>query len=136
MKIAFVGVEGTPSGDLTGVRQALVAYASSDSPTVPQAMGAIECDTDGDALMGRTVHASAADTATTSPAQALAAYSKRVEAIIQNVDDDGGVLLVYLADHATAAFKVLPGGTFVWRGADEIFVVTATGTADWVAVER
>lgn len=123
---------GSPS------RQDIGAFGPNATPgsTDKLAAGSVACDTDGVALMGRTVHASAADTATTTPAQALAAYAKRDEAVIQNVDAGSGVLLVWMTGHATAKFRVLPGGSFVWRGADEIMVATASGTADWVAVDR
>jgi hypothetical protein len=120
VKIAFVGVEGSASGALEGERQALVAYAATDGPTVPQAMGHVPCDTDGDALMGRSFHDTTDVTsATDTAADALPAYAKRARLIIQNTDADGAMLWFDFGTDAIAGacFQCLPGQLIPFEGA-------------------
>lgn len=139
--MAHVSIRTAQAATGHATRQDIGAFGPNATPVATDKLAgaSVACDTDGAALMGRTVHASAADTATTSTAEALAAYSKRDEAIVQNVDTTPGetrVLLVWFAGHSSAKFRVFPGGSFVWRGADQIFVAAEVDTCDWVAVDR
>jgi hypothetical protein len=119
------------------IRQKLAFFALTDSTEAAAATGVTACDTDGAALMGRVLHASATDTATTTPVEALAAYAKRDEAFVQNIDfENGGMLCVYLAGAPSAKFLLTPGQSFTWRGGDQIMVHAQAGTALWVAVDR
>jgi hypothetical protein len=134
-RVAFRSAQAATDHD---ERQDLVVFADTPTPTAedPVATGVTQCDTEGYPLMGRLVSGSVVDTATTTPVTAFAQNLLRDEAVIQNVDEAEGVLLVYLAGHDGAKFRVQPDGTFVWRGGDEIFVRAATGTCAWVGVER
>lgn len=131
----FYGVEETDSAN-SKRRKLAAASADPSDKAVAAAMGTFECDTDGVATMGRTVHNAGTGTVDTTPVEALPAYAKRTEAVVQNVDQNGGILFAYLAGASSAKFILFPGGDFRWSGADQIMVVTTTGTADWVAVDR
>jgi hypothetical protein len=103
-------------------------------------MGVFECDTDGAALMGRTVHASTADTAGVSHSQALAAYSKRARMALQNLSEDTALEYTFGATAiAGQCFKLFPGSLKEWIGdacpADQLRVVTASGSAAYLAVD-
>lgn len=137
MKISFVGVEGTASGTLAGERQALTAYASSDSPTVPQAHGTVRCDTDGNAVMGRTLHNSSDDTATATPAEALPAYAKRARVHLQNKSST--ITLRYTWGTDPTIFELDPRETLTLTGddcpADALNVSTASSSAAYAAAD-
>lgn len=137
MKISFVGIEGNASGTLAGERQALTAYASSDSPSVPQAMGGVRCDTDGNAVLGRTLHNSSDDAASATPAEALPAYAKRVRLHLQNKSST--ITLRYTWGTDPTVFELDPRETLTLTGddcpADSLNVSTASSTATYAAAD-
>lgn len=118
------------------VKQALSTFGVDTNPATPRSTGTTACDTTGLALMGRTIAHAASGTATTTPATALAEFATRDEAIVQNVDEGGGILRVWLASQPTVKFQLAPFQSFTWHGKDEIRVDTASATAAWVAVDR
>ena len=118
--------------------QAMQTFGANGNKATPRSTGQTECDTDGLAIMGRKASGGAGGTASVSTSNdtALAENLKRVEAIFQNVDENGGILRIWSVEQPSRKFVVMPTGTFIWRGGDELRVDTAIGTADWIAVER
>lgn len=121
-------------------RQDLRGFSSAGSPTStdPIAMGQVRCDTDGAAVMGRTIHNSDADTATTSAGEALPAYSKRVRLHLQN-KSSSVTLQYYWGAVSSVLFELDPRETLTLTGddcpADALSVKTASGSAAYVAAD-
>ena len=116
-------------------RQDLRGFATTATPTStdPIAEGHVACDTDGAALMGRTMHDTTDVVEATATAQtALPAYAKRARLMLQNLSDanllwfDFGTPAV-----AGACFKCFPGQIVAIDGdacpADYLSVIADTG---------
>lgn len=119
-------------------KQALQTFGADGLATTPRALGHTPCDTDGVALMGRTVHDVNNDPeATDAVSTALPAYAKRARLMIQNLSDsdllwfDFGTPAV-----AGASFKCFAGQMLIIDSApaDAVSVITDTGlTVNYVA---